>query len=153
MAKSMAYSLQSPVNKGKYIVLESRLRDAEKGNSFAMQTITGESTSVPTLRKGYAKGGSTDPRLLNPENPEKSRLLTAAEHARVKGVPDHLINGLSETLAHQLLGQGIVYAPFESVGHRIGEALLALIDADKKVAESAEDLIEPVRRKRSFGVG
>jgi len=122
-------------------------RDAAKGNSFAMQTITAESTSVPTLRKGYQKGGSTDPRLLHPENPDLSRLLTAAEHARVKGVPDHLIAGLSDTVAHQLLGQGIAYAPFEAVGKRIGECLVKAGEA--KISKDAP-------RKRtasSFGIG
>lgn len=76
-------------------------RDAAKGNSFSMQTITAESTSVPTLRKGYQKGGSTDPRLLHPEDKALSRLLTAAEHCRIKEVPVRLIEGLSDTLAHR----------------------------------------------------
>lgn len=30
---------------------------------------------------------------------------------------------MSETTAHELLGQGIVYEPFAAVGHSIGEAL------------------------------
>lgn len=127
---------------------EKMERDAAKGNSFSMQIITEESTSVPTLRKGYAKGGSTDPRLRHPTDPERSRLLTAAEHARIKQVPGHLIDGLSETVAHQLLGQGILYDPFEAVGHRIGEALQALKESLPKRAEE-----EAPRRRRSFGIG
>jgi len=126
---------------------EKMERDAAKGNSFAMQTITAESTSVPTLRKGYQKGGSTDPRLLHPTNPELSRLLTAAEHSRIKGVPDHLIDGLSDTIAHQLLGQGILYAPFEAVGQRIGECL-------NKVGEAKSVKDAPKKRvNASFGIG
>lgn len=126
---------------------EKMERDAAKGNSFAMQTVTAESTSVPTLRKGYQKGGSTDPRLLHPTNPELSRLLTAAEHARVKQVPDHLIEGLSDTVAHQLLGQGILYAPFEAVGHRIGECL-------RKVAAAKPGRALPKKQvNSSFGIG
>lgn len=114
-------------------------RDAEKGNSFGMQMITHDSTSVPTLRKGYHKGGSTDPRLLNPQDPNLSRLLTGAEHARVKGVPDHLIENLSDNMAHQLLGQGIVYAPFEAVGRRIGESLQRLINTSNEDPIEQED--------------
>lgn len=99
-------------------------RDADKGNGFGMQFITEDSESVPTLRKGYHKGGSTDPRLVSPIDPSLSRLLTGDEHARVKGVPVHLVDDLSDTLKHQLLGQGIVYEPFVAVGKKIGEHLL-----------------------------
>ena len=132
---------------------EKMVRDAAKGNSFAMQIVTEDSTSVPTLRKGYQKGGSTDPRLQHPTDPAKSRLLTAAEHARVKGVPDRLIEGLSETLAHQLLGQGILYAPFEAVGHRIGECLMKVAEKRKQQEQVAEEGGAPRKRSRSFGIG
>lgn len=99
------------------------IRDAEKGNSFGMQVVTAEGNSVPTLRKGYAKGGSTDPLIQHPENPDLLRQFTAAEHSRIKGVPEALVNGLSNVIAHELLGQGIVYQPFEDVGAHVGDAL------------------------------
>lgn len=102
-----------------------RERDETNGSGFKMQFVAPESTTLPVLRKGYHKGGSTDPRLQHPENPDLSRLLTAQEHALAKGVPIELIEGLSETMAHQLLGQGIVYEPFRAVGERIGECMLA----------------------------
>lgn len=98
-------------------------RNASEGSSFKMQFVTEDSTTVPTLRKGYMKGGSTDPRLRHPTDLTKSRLLTSREHAAVKGVPPKLVEGLSESLAHQLLGQGIVYEPFRAVGQCIGEHL------------------------------
>lgn len=100
-------------------------RDKEDGKGFRMQVVTEDSTSIPTLRKGYAKAGTCDPLLQHPTDPSLLRLLTAAEHARVKGVPPGLIEGLSETIAHQLLGQGIVYEPFRAVGQRIGESVTA----------------------------
>ena len=99
-------------------------RDAAKGNSFAMQTVSPTSTSVPVLRKGYAKGGSTDPLLVRPSNPDLLRQLTVAEHARIKGVPPSLVEGLSKTDGHILLGQGIAYAPVEALFRRIGECLM-----------------------------
>lgn len=95
-------------------------RDQQKGSNFKMQVMHEDDTRVPTLRKGYHKGGSTDPVLQHPENPALLRRLTAREHARVKGVPPHLVQDMSETMAHQLLGQGIVYEPFRAVGERIG---------------------------------
>lgn len=123
-------------------------RDKAAGKGFSMQMITAESTSVPTLRKGYAKGGSTDPRLVHPENPDLSRLLTAEEHARIKGVPVVLIEGHSETIAHQELGQGITYDPFEAAGMRVGEHLLKLIEDVSAVQNTGSE-----HQGRSFGIG
>ncbi|HJV75097.1 MAG TPA: DNA cytosine methyltransferase [Noviherbaspirillum sp.] len=102
---------------------EKEVRDAEKGSSFSMQIVALTDDSVPTLRKGYAKGGSTDALLRHPEDPELLRQFTPQEHARIKGVPETLIAGLSNTIAHGLLGQGIVYRPFKDVGTHVGNTL------------------------------
>lgn len=99
------------------------IRDAAKGNSFAMQIVSPEDDKVPTLRKGYHKGGSTDPLLQHPDNQDLLRQFTAEEHARIKEVPVHLVHGLSNTVGHELLGQGIVYPPFRDVGAHVGNAL------------------------------
>ncbi len=130
---------------------DKAVRDKANGKRFQMQVIEEGATQVPTLRKGYAKGGSTDPVLANPENPDLMRRFTAGEHARIKGVPERLIAGLSETMAHELLGQGIVYEPFKAVGKRIGEAILAAI---QKAAQAPEDPLEPFERpsrRRAIG--
>lgn len=99
------------------------VRDAAKGNSFKMQTVNPTESSVPTLRKGYAKGGSTDALLQHPSDPTLLRQFTPAEHARIKQIPPRLVEGLSNQIAHEVLGQSIVYAPFKGVGHHIGNAL------------------------------
>lgn len=98
-------------------------RDAEKGNSFSMQIVTPDSISCPTLRKGYHKGGSTDPLLAHPTDPDLLRQLTVIEHARIKEVPEHLVEGLSKTDGHILLGQGIAYSPVKALFKRIGQCL------------------------------
>lgn len=103
---------------------DKAVRDRADGKGFKMQTLSPDSTRVPVMRRGYAKAGSTDPLLQHPTDPTLLRKLTSAEHARVKGVPAELVAGLSENLAHQLLGQGIAYQPFRRVGERIGEAML-----------------------------
>jgi DNA (cytosine-5)-methyltransferase 1 len=103
---------------------QKEVRDAEKGNGFGMQVITSESTSVPVLRKGYHKGGSTDPLLAHPSNPDLLRQLTVAEHARVKGVPSHLVAGLTKTDGHILLGQGVAYKPVLALFERIGQEIV-----------------------------
>ncbi|MEM8519057.1 DNA cytosine methyltransferase [Janthinobacterium sp. CAN_S7] len=106
------------------------IRDEAKGNSFSMQVVTPEGNSVPVLRKGYAKGGSTDALLQHPDNPDLLRQFTAAEHSRIKGVPEALVNGLSNVIAHEILGQGIVYQPFEDVGAHVGDALRRFVGQD-----------------------
>ena len=99
------------------------VRDAEKGSGFGMQVVSPTDNSVGVIRKGYSKGGSTDVLLSHPDNPKLLRQFTAAEHARIKGVPPSIVAGLSETIAHQVLGQGVVYTPFESVGSHVGNAI------------------------------
>ena len=107
-------------------------RDMESGKGFKMQVFGSDSTKISTLTKGYAKVRSTDPKILNENDPDKLRQLTAREHAAIKNVPAVLIEGLSETTAHELLGQSVVYDPFKSVGQRIGEAV------QKYIADAAD---------------
>lgn len=102
-----------------------QVRDQEKGNGFGMQVITPDSTSCPVLRKGYAKGGSTDPLLQHPTDPNLLRQLTVIEHARIKEVPEHLISGMSNTDGHAVLGQGIAYVPVRALFQRIGSCLMS----------------------------
>jgi DNA (cytosine-5)-methyltransferase 1 len=126
------------------------VRDKERGNGFAMQTLTPDSTSVPVLRKGYHKSGSTDPLLKHPTDPNLLRQLTANEHALIKGVPPALVDGIAESIAHQILGQGIVFSPFEAVGGRIGESLIKQFreKADQIEAVAAVGGKEAARRKQ-----
>jgi len=99
------------------------VRDAEKGSSFAMQIFDENSEKISTLRKGYHKNGSSDPKIRHPKNPELLRLLNQFEHARCKDIPEHLVEGLSKTAAHEILGQSISYPPFVSVGKLVGTFL------------------------------
>lgn len=107
---------------------DKEIRDREKGSNFKMQYLYEDSTSVPVLRKFYWKSGSTDPRLVHPTNPDLSRLLTPQEHARIKEILWNPMEGLSDSKAHELLGQSIVYTPFKRVGERIGEAIVNLAE-------------------------
>jgi DNA (cytosine-5)-methyltransferase 1 len=100
-------------------------RDLAKGNGFVQQLVDPSSTRVPTMRRGYQKGGSTDPRLVHPSRPGYSRLLTPAEHARIKGIPPVLVEGLSAKRAHQVLGQSVIAPKFVAIGQLLGEAVAA----------------------------
>jgi DNA (cytosine-5)-methyltransferase 1 len=99
------------------------VRDKLQGKNFAMQVVAADSTKVGTITKGYSKVRSTDPKLEHPTDPNLLRQFTAGEHARIKGVPEHLVDGVSATVAHQILGQGVVYPPFVGVGQHLGESL------------------------------
>ena len=93
----------------------------------------GSAEVVDDLRKGYHKGGSTDPRLLHPINSSRSRLFTGAEHARIKGVDPRLLLGASETTVHQVCGQAVDVRPVRAIGQRIGQALQRLAaDGDQE---------------------
>jgi len=98
-------------------------RDIAEGKGFRMQVYDESAESIGTIGKGYKKNRSTEPKIKNSENPELLRLLTPTEHARVKNIPSHLIEGLSATEAHAVLGQSIIYSPFRDVAHHAGNAL------------------------------
>ena len=98
-------------------------RDRRDGKNFAMQVFSADSEHVGTITKGYSKVRSTDPKLRHPTDPNLLRQFSPNEHARIKGVPEHLVQGISATVAHQILGQGVVYPPFAGVGKHLGESL------------------------------
>lgn len=100
-----------------------RERDAARGANFKMQVFSGSESHIGTLTKGLIKNRSTDPKIAHPSDPDLLRIPTAVEHARCKQVPERLIAGLSETTAHEMLGQSCVYEPFRRVFQHIGEAL------------------------------
>lgn len=103
-------------------------RDLREGKGFRMQLLEATATEVPTLRKGYHKGGSTDPRIRHPFNPELSRLMTPGEHAKLKAIDESLIQGLCSTIAHQVCGQSVDTRPVKAIGRELGKALRRLLE-------------------------
>ncbi|MFZ5883646.1 MAG: DNA cytosine methyltransferase, partial [Chloroflexota bacterium] len=55
------------------------------------------------------------------------RIFTPVEHARLKTIPEGLVKGLSDTIAHEILGQSIVHCAFMAVGERLGKTLVDMI--------------------------
>lgn len=113
------------------------IRDAAAGKSFAMQIFDAESSKISTLTKGLSKNRSTDAKIRHPENPDLLRIPTPKEHARAKDIPEHLIEGLSATIAHELLGQSINYAPFVSVGSLVARSFLELQSQDRYARDTS----------------
>ena len=99
-------------------------RDIAAGKGFTRQLLTGKETFCGVIGRDYAKCRSTEPFIVNQTQPELSRILTPAEHCRVKAIPQEVISGLSDTVAHQILGQSIIFPAFEAVGKALGTSLL-----------------------------
>lgn len=98
--------------------------DKAAGKGFAMQVVPASATRVGTIGTGYQKARSTEPRLAHPTKPGLSRLFTPVEHARIKGIPESLIDGVeSLTEAHALLGQSVIWPAFRAIGRCIGKAI------------------------------
>jgi DNA (cytosine-5)-methyltransferase 1 len=104
---------------------EKEKRDIAQGKGFRRQLFTGEEDKISTVTRQYIKRRSTDPFIQHPTKPELSRLLTKYEHAAVKGIPAKLIDDddISSSVAHEALGQSIVFPMFEAVGYAIGTQL------------------------------
>jgi DNA (cytosine-5)-methyltransferase 1 len=98
-------------------------RDRAAGKGFRMQIVDPGSTSVGTIGRHYAKWRSTEPLVQHPSNPKLKRLLTPAEHARVKTIPEKLVDGLAATVAHQGLGQSVLHGAFMAVGKAIARSI------------------------------
>ncbi|MGI0646955.1 DNA cytosine methyltransferase [Pseudomonas aeruginosa] len=129
--------LDSPMWKTYDYLAEKEVRDLADGKGFKRALVTGSVSTIGTQGKGYAKARSTEVQLIHPTNPKLSRLLTPVEHAGVKGIPVCVIEGLSPTRAHEVLGQSVCYAKFEALGYAVGSFLQGL-------ALPSEYLVPPV---------
>lgn len=111
---------------------EKEERDIANGKGFRRQILTPEAASCGVIGKGYNKGRSTEAFIAHPTNPKLSRLLTVKEHAAVKTIPESLVDGLSVTVAHEVMGQSVIYKFFYDAYASLG---LALKSAAKKYKE------------------
>ncbi len=99
------------------------LRDLKSGKGFKRQLLTGDESHCGTIGAGYAKLRSTEPFLKHPVT-GLQRIFMSSEHARIKTIPGTLVSGLSETVAHQVLGQSVIHVAFQAVGKTLGEMFL-----------------------------
>lgn len=99
-------------------------RDKAAGHNLQTPVYTGSETQTRTLVKGYGDGTkSWQPFVRHPTDPTLMRKFTKSEHARLKGVPTHTVATLPENLAHQVMGQGVIWPIFKSLGLAIARAL------------------------------
>ncbi|MDA8140767.1 MAG: DNA cytosine methyltransferase [Desulfobacteraceae bacterium] len=117
-----------PVWKEYQYLAEKENRDRKAGKGFRRQLLTGNESSCGTIGRGYNKGRSTEPFLVSPVDPTKSRLFTVAEHCRVKGIPEAAVNGQNSTVAHEILGQSVLFGVFKSIGRFVGSLTADLVN-------------------------
>lgn len=103
---------------------EKEIRDKAAGKGFARQLLTGEEPYCGVIGKDYAKSRSTEPFASHPVDASLSRLFTPLEHSRLKCIPEEVIAGLSATVAHQVLGQSVIYPAFYAVAKHLAESLV-----------------------------
>ncbi len=110
-------------------------KDAAAGKGFKRQLLNGSEESCGTIGRGYKKARSTEPFLVHPDT-GLQRLFTPEEHARLKAVPEFLVEGLSETVAHEVLGQSVIHSAFVALGRLIGNTIgdLACLQEDKAIS-------------------
>jgi DNA (cytosine-5)-methyltransferase 1 len=106
---------------------DKEARDVAAGKGFRRQLLTRASVRCGTIGRGYHKSRLTEPFVCHPSGDGRSRLLTPIEHARVKTVPEWLVAGVSNTTAHEILGQSVIWAAFVAVGRLLGESLTRLL--------------------------
>lgn len=86
-------------------LIEKEKRDIENGKGFRRAIALRNSSKVPVIGFDYAKCRSNEPFVLLDEAEYEglSRIFTSKEHAALKTIPNRIIAGLSETVAHQVL--------------------------------------------------
>ncbi len=110
---------------------QKQIKDKAKGNSFKMQIVDASSNSTAVIGRGYSKIRSTEPKLAHPCKPELLRQFTPGEHARLKTIPEYLVSGLSQTVAHEVLGQSVIYQLVRALGQAVGRSLLRFNSGNK----------------------
>lgn len=87
---------------------DKQVRDLAAGKGFATrQLLKGHEIKIGTIGRHYNKRRSTEPFIVNDAGQE--RLLTLAEHARCKSIPESLVARCNATTGHEILGQSIDY--------------------------------------------
>lgn len=115
--------LDDPSYKPYTHLVEKEKRDIEAGKGFRLQWLDEMAQKVGVIGKGYARARGSEPYLKNALNSKLVRLLTSKEHARVKQIPERFVEGCVKTLAHEGLGQSVIYTAFSWVGEWIGKCL------------------------------
>lgn len=103
------------------------------GRGFKCNFVNDETEMIGVIPRNYTKRQVSNPHYQAVEG--EVRLFTPTEHARIKGIPEELVEGIADTTAHEGLGQSILYAHAFILAKAIGEHIKNLRkNSNKKVA-------------------
>lgn len=124
-------------------LLAKAAADLEKGRNFKLNLVNQDASTIGVLGAGYSKVRNTEAKLVHPTDPTLMRQLTPIEHARAKGAPPELIQGLSATLAHSILGNSVSHAAWQAFGRHLGRSIqeaagVSVLDLDVNEVSMAD---------------
>lgn len=117
-------------------------RQTARGNGFASQVVTVESTSVGTIKKRYLAQQGDSPVLAHPTEIDTYRFFTLKEIKRLFGLRDDYELAPSKSVSGECLGQGVVVSAIREIiatnmGLRAGVTAPAM--ANEPLVMIAED--------------
>lgn len=146
--KAGALPKEAPVYKKKYKSIKSILSPREEetwmpedyfnkrlkahksaGRGFTTAFVTSRDEFTNVIPRNYTKRQISNPhfhvkgkgiRLFNPE-----------EHCKIKGIPTKLVSGVSDTKAHEILGQSVSYNQAYAMGEIISKSIAVFISKKK----------------------
>lgn len=98
----------------------------EESNNFKLCLCGPLDTVIPVITSTYYKIQPSTPIIAHPETNKLRRILTVSEHARIKGFPPSMFEGLSSKAGHSMLGNSVQFNVWKSLGLAIGNSLLGL---------------------------
>ncbi len=100
-------------------------KNQASGRNFSPSFVDGDSENTNVIPRNYTKRQISNPHLIDKKS-GRIRLFNPIEHARIKGIPPKLIEGASDTKAHEILGQSVLYNHAVGVGELVGNYLKTL---------------------------
>jgi DNA (cytosine-5)-methyltransferase 1 len=101
------------------------VENLKKGRGFKRNFVSDECELVGVIPRNYSKRQISNPHYQDGISGD-IRLFNPVEHARIKGIPADLVRGISDTVAHEGLGQSILYSHAYVIVRKICEHILKL---------------------------
>lgn len=90
-------------------------KQTAKGNGFASQIYSAESSHIGTIKKRYFAGQGDNPVIKHPTEPDTFRWLTLNEVKKLHGIPEQYLLSSSKTTSGEAIGQGVVVPMFQQI--------------------------------------
>lgn len=114
--------------------IEKEKEHIRKGEGFRLGRTYLEDKITPTITKGYYKNRLTDPILCHPFLEDTFSWFTPRELARINSLPEDFIIPNTKSTAGEIIGQGICYNAFYSIGKMLIEHFSS-IEFDREAYE------------------